>query len=350
MSLLGNPSKKTDFFIEPRTNEVYDFIRFGSTESRFSNHFDKDGTPSERLIRAKQEVRGEGERQNKFEPPECGEFDWSIWVYDLLSILPRMISAMRKHLYSLIAIACTALTACAQFQLPGLGGGLPTTAPGADFATFSQLFGKNAAFTARSEVRVLDKHQKETISTVMDFAMLDQKLRLDIDAAATKNKDLPPGTGEMLKQMGMDQVVVIMRPDRQKVHFVFPKSQIGLNLPIEKSDLENNDKATVQTKPLGETVLDGHPCKKSRVTITSPKGDQQEITVWRATDLNDFPIQTEQKQDEDTITTRYSKIQFVRPDARKFEPAAEVQQYNGVTEFMQGMMKKALGGGLPDGS
>ena len=55
LSLQGNPSEKTDFFIEPKTNEVYDFIRFAKTEGRFAKHFDKDGNPSETLIKAKQE-------------------------------------------------------------------------------------------------------------------------------------------------------------------------------------------------------------------------------------------------------------------------------------------------------
>jgi pyruvate ferredoxin oxidoreductase beta subunit len=55
LSLQGNPSEKTDFFIEPKTGEVYDFIRFARTEGRFAKHFDKDGNPSETLIRAKQE-------------------------------------------------------------------------------------------------------------------------------------------------------------------------------------------------------------------------------------------------------------------------------------------------------
>jgi len=88
LSLQGNPSEKTDFFIEPKTNEVYDFIRFARTlprgintldtlrrapfakgrstarelrphyptgRGRFAKHFDKDGNPSETLIRAKQE-------------------------------------------------------------------------------------------------------------------------------------------------------------------------------------------------------------------------------------------------------------------------------------------------------
>ena len=52
---MGHPVKQLDFFIEPKTNEVYDFIRFARTEGRFSKHFDKDGNPSETLLKAKQE-------------------------------------------------------------------------------------------------------------------------------------------------------------------------------------------------------------------------------------------------------------------------------------------------------
>lgn len=55
LSLQGNPAEKQDFYIEPKTGEVYDFIRFARTEGRFAKHFDKDGNPSETLLRARQE-------------------------------------------------------------------------------------------------------------------------------------------------------------------------------------------------------------------------------------------------------------------------------------------------------
>ena len=55
LSLQGNPSEKQNFYIEPKTNEVYDFIRFARTEGRFAKHFDKDGNPSGTLLKARQE-------------------------------------------------------------------------------------------------------------------------------------------------------------------------------------------------------------------------------------------------------------------------------------------------------
>ncbi len=52
---MYSDSVKQDFFIEPETNEVYDFIRFARTEGRFAKHFDKDGNPGESRLKAKQE-------------------------------------------------------------------------------------------------------------------------------------------------------------------------------------------------------------------------------------------------------------------------------------------------------
>ena len=254
---------------------------------------------------------------------------------------------MKRVVFSLFAAAFAVATAFAQFPaLPAM----PSSAPGADFATFAQLFGRNAAFTARSEVKVLDKNQKETISTVMDFAMLENKLRLEVDTAATKNKDLPPGAAEGLKQMGMDQVRVIMRPDKQSVYFVFPKASMYITMPMDKNDLEKAEKSTVKTEDLGKETLDGHPCAKSKITITPATGKAQVLTVWKASDLKDFPIQSVSQEGGDTITTRYTKIQFTKPDAKDFEAPAGFEEYKGMAEFMQGMMKKALGGGAPTGN
>jgi pyruvate ferredoxin oxidoreductase beta subunit len=55
LSLQGNPSDKQDWFIEPKTNEVYDFVKFARSEGRFAKHFDKDGNPSAAILASKQE-------------------------------------------------------------------------------------------------------------------------------------------------------------------------------------------------------------------------------------------------------------------------------------------------------
>ena len=53
LSLQGNPAVKEDWFKNPKTGAVVDFIDFARSEGRFAKHFDKDGNPSETLQHAK---------------------------------------------------------------------------------------------------------------------------------------------------------------------------------------------------------------------------------------------------------------------------------------------------------
>lgn len=52
LSLHGNPAEKEDWYINPRTGEVIDFLTFARGEARFAKHFDKDGHPSPELLKA----------------------------------------------------------------------------------------------------------------------------------------------------------------------------------------------------------------------------------------------------------------------------------------------------------
>jgi hypothetical protein len=55
LSLQGNPAVKEDWFTNPKTGEVVDFIDFARSEGRFSKQFDKDGNPSKTLLEARQD-------------------------------------------------------------------------------------------------------------------------------------------------------------------------------------------------------------------------------------------------------------------------------------------------------
>ncbi len=55
LSLQGNPSVTEDWWTNPKTGKCVDFIDFARTEGRFSKHFDKEGKPSELLLRTRQD-------------------------------------------------------------------------------------------------------------------------------------------------------------------------------------------------------------------------------------------------------------------------------------------------------
>jgi pyruvate/2-oxoacid:ferredoxin oxidoreductase beta subunit/NAD-dependent dihydropyrimidine dehydrogenase PreA subunit len=55
LSLQGNPAMKDDWWNNPKTGEQVDFIDFARSEGRFAKHFDREGKPSETLLRSKQD-------------------------------------------------------------------------------------------------------------------------------------------------------------------------------------------------------------------------------------------------------------------------------------------------------
>ncbi len=55
LSLQGNPSVKDNWFKNPKSGEVVDFIDFCRSEGRFVKHFDREGNPSETLEKARDE-------------------------------------------------------------------------------------------------------------------------------------------------------------------------------------------------------------------------------------------------------------------------------------------------------
>ncbi|MEX2559335.1 MAG: thiamine pyrophosphate-dependent enzyme, partial [Pirellulales bacterium] len=55
LSLQGNPAVNDDWWTNPKTGQVVDFIDFARSEGRFGKHFDKDGNPSPTLLIARQD-------------------------------------------------------------------------------------------------------------------------------------------------------------------------------------------------------------------------------------------------------------------------------------------------------
>ena len=47
----GNVAVKEDYYKEPKSGETYDFIHWARTEGRFVKHFDKEGKPSQGLLK-----------------------------------------------------------------------------------------------------------------------------------------------------------------------------------------------------------------------------------------------------------------------------------------------------------
>ena len=215
--------------------------------------------------------------------------------------------------------------------------------PGLD-AALTKLFGNNNAFTATATARLVDEKETETMSMPMGYAMLDGKIRSEVDMTQVKSKQMPAEANAILKQMGMDKMVSIVRPDKQAQFIIYPTARAYTEMPISKGTNASGDPDfKMETTKLGTETVDGHPCVKNKVTFSSKDAEKQEAIVWNATDLKDFPVKMQMEQGRGvTLVMTYANIKMEKPEAKLFEPPTDFEKYDSVDKLLQSVMMKML--------
>ena len=237
--------------------------------------------------------------------------------------------------YATLSLAAL-MVGTASGQVPGAG------TPAGMNAAMTRLFGDIKGFSAQTELRVMDGSQAEIVSMPMKFALLDQKIRIETDAAEVKNKSMPAGMTEALKRWGLARVVSLIRPDKGLVYVLYPDQKALLRFPLPDDGVSGAPKIT--KTPLGKETVAGHPCTKNKVVISGGQSQAVEATTWEASDLKGFPVQIETKDGGNTSVMRFRDIQLAKPDPAQFYPPAGYTVYRNQDELGQAIQKKAEGG------
>lgn len=242
---------------------------------------------------------------------------------------------MKRWIFSCLAVLAFGLCSQPAFaqaaQVPGLD------------AAIAKLFGNNTSFTASATARLIDDKKKETMTIPMNYALLDGKTRTEIDMTQVKSKDLEGDAGAAFKQMGMDKMVSIVRPDQKIVIVAYPALRAYAETPIPKNQAATGDEDyKIERTKIGAETIDGHPSTKNKVTITGRNNEKQEAVVWNASDLKDFPIRIEIPQTNGTMVMTYSNVKFEKPDPKLFEPPAGFEKHSSVEQLIQSAMMKML--------
>ena len=103
-------------------------------------------------------------------------------------------------------------------------------------AAMTRLFGDIQAFSAKAELRVLDKAGKETITLPMNFALLDRKVRMDIEMTQMKGPQVPPEQVANLKQMAMDRLSCVIFPETKMTAIIFPALAAYVEMPLPEEE------------------------------------------------------------------------------------------------------------------
>jgi hypothetical protein len=220
-------------------------------------------------------------------------------------------------------------------QLDAATTGLP------DFGRLLHLFGPHTNFSTKAELRVLDANQKERIFTPLELARADSRFRVQIDTTQIRNRALPTNSAAGMKQLGLDRVINLTRPDRQLNYAIFPTLRAYIRTPFA-----TNAAAAARIAPrverslLGREKLDGRDCAKLKVILTEPRGQRSEFTVWEAASLRAFPVQIATRDGADTVVLRFRQIKLARPDAKDFEPPANYRSFTDVRAFMTSVLER----------
>jgi hypothetical protein len=226
-------------------------------------------------------------------------------------------------------------------------GGQRPKDPGEQLA---KIFGKNVAFSANARVTVKSPKGEQMHAMDMAYAVLDGKVRTESDVASMQGPNMSPGAAAHIKQMGMDRTIHIYLPASRTSYMVYPgmKAYCEMNTAQMAGQQTDAQPAKFEETELGKEVLDGHPCLKSKVVVTDEDGRQTETLVWKATDLKNYPIQTQMTtEDETVITTTFKDINQSKPAASLFEPPADYKRYGSMRELMMGNMPRMMRQGAP---
>jgi hypothetical protein len=240
------------------------------------------------------------------------------------------------------ALISTAVAGDAAFgQMPGAGGSSTMMN-----AAMLKQFENNPEFTSKAEFRSLDKSRHETGDVPMTYALLDGKWRMEIDLNQIKISEAPAGMIPTLNQLGMDQTVVISRPDKKMVLSIFPKIKSYVEAPMTKDEITAMSKTyTTSKSALGKETVDGHVCEKNKVVLTGDKGEKVETTVWNATDMKGFPIQIESPADEGSVVMKFKEVKLGKPDLKQFEVPSGLTKFETVDSLVDERAKAQTAGG-----
>jgi hypothetical protein len=212
-----------------------------------------------------------------------------------------------------------------------------------------KVFGKNTAFSATAHTTIKTAGGSELPAMEFSYAMLDGKVRTEMDLMKMHGSSMPPEATGQMKQIGMDRTVHIFLPEKKTAYMIYPsmKAYTEMNT-AQVTGQKDGHEPKIEKTDLGKETVDGHPCLKSKVVVTDEDGRKLESLVWQAADLKDFPIQTQITSEEGAvITTKFQDINQNKPSASLFEPPVEFKRYASMQELMMGNMQHMVPPGMP---
>src|SRR6266850_3201884 len=235
---------------------------------------------------------------------------------------------MKMRILSLAGLVSCFMSASVVAQLGGQGGfGGPPKGANLSWA-MAKLFGDLPGFSATMEMQTaISPDEKLTVPGKIAFA--DGKSRFEMDMTQARGSRMPPNAAAQMKNMGMDKMIAITRPDKKVTFITLPGLKAYAENPLTDPEAaKSKDKFKLETTEITRETVEGHDCIKNKVVITDDEGNKHEATVWNAIDLDKFPVKIEQTEQGNLATILFKDVKLTRPDASLFEPPVGFARYD----------------------
>jgi hypothetical protein len=230
----------------------------------------------------------------------------------------------------------------AQLGPPGGMGGPPTPQLS---GSLTKLFEQHPAFTAVLTLQTKDPQTGGTLTIPGQIAFDAGKARFEMDLTKMQGGRITPEAGSQMKAMGMDKMIMISRPDKQVAYMVYPGLKGYVESELQNSDAASPDDYKLDFTELGKETVDGRRTVKNRAVLTDKQGTQHTATVWKATELKNFPVKIEHTEGGQSVILRFSDIKLAKPEPLSFDPPAGFTRHGSMMAMMQEVIMKQMSGG-----
>ena len=122
-----------------------------------------------------------------------------------------------------------------------------------------------------------------------ELRMSNSETRFEMDMTEIKGGNMPPQAAAQMKQMGMDKMITISRPDKNTTCMIYPGLQAYVENPIQDADAAKPaSDFKSETTELGKETVDGHACVKNKVVVTDSSGKSPRVHGVERDRLEEF--------------------------------------------------------------
>ena len=149
-----------------------------------------------------------------------------------------------------------------------------------------------------------------------------------------------------MKQMGMDKMTAISRPDKNVSYLVYSGLQAYVENPSQNAAPKSPGDFKVETTEMGKESVEGHNCVKNKVVVTDTTGKAEKFTGRKRVRLKKFPVKIITDQGGNTMTMIFKDSHSSAPDAGQFDPPGDYKKYDNMMSLgLQAEMMKRGGAG-----